>query len=133
MEERKVNLIEEMMVMPRFHGLVKVVFHIVAVLGCLGGLLVIIEGFNRFGAKMLTYSWAMEKVLIAGISGLLVIILSLTVLGLVYGYLAMVKAQIDSRNAIVSYTQLKTEHYLKAASRDHEIANPENVQNHLYD
>jgi len=131
MEEANLDVIDEMkeetMAMPKLHGLVKVVFHIIAVLGCLGGLLVILEGFNRFGAKMMTNNVATEKVLIASFSGVLVIVLSLTVLGLAYGYFAMVKAQIDSRNAIVSFTQMKTEHCYETTNQDHEIINQDDL------
>jgi len=106
------------MPMPKFHGLVKVIFHLIAVAGCLAGVFIIIEGYRMFGTKMMTGSWALEQIFIASIYGVLVIILSLTVLGLAYGYLAMVKAQIDTRNAIISYTQLKTAHCYQSTNQN---------------
>jgi len=94
--------VEDVMALPRFYGLVRVVFQIIAVLGCLGGALVILDFFNRSGGR------SIERLISTSAPGILGIVLSLMLLGLAYCFLAMVKAQIDSRNAIVSYTSLKT-------------------------
>ncbi len=84
------------MEMPKYAGLVRVLAQIGAALGCLLGGLIIFGGLAafRFG-------------LLAGFSAILggfwYILGSLAGLGIVYCFLAIVKAQIDTRNAVINY------------------------------
>lgn len=90
------------MALPRYYGLVRLVAQIGAVLGCLAGVVVMFISFAAF-----------QFGFIAGISamfnGVVIIILSLAGLGISYCFLAIVKAQIDTRNAIIKYISLKQE------------------------
>lgn len=88
---------ERTMEMPKYYDLVRLVAQIGAVLGCLSGAFAILTGLSAFN-----YGVAMGFTAIFG--GLVTIVLSLAGLGITYCFLAMVKAQIESRNAIIQYT-----------------------------
>lgn len=94
--QTKEKEMENEMPLPRYYGLVRLVAQIGAALGCLAGLMQIVSSFSAFKFGFM----AGASVLF---SGVLTIIGALAVLGVAYCFLAIVKAQIESRNAIVSY------------------------------
>jgi hypothetical protein len=81
------------MEMPKYFGLVKLMAQICALIGIIVGvgLIVVIAG----GASGLTIAHLML--------GALVIIISLVTLGITYCFLSLVQANIETRNAVVSY------------------------------
>lgn len=91
---------ENEMSLPKYYDLVKLVAQIGAVLGCIAGAVAILGGFGAF-----SYGFMAGMTAIFG--GVVTILLSLAGLGATYCFLAIVKAQIDSRNAIISYTASK--------------------------
>lgn len=88
---------EKEMPLPEYYDLVRTFAMIGAVMGLLAGVATIL-----FGLPALEYGF------LAGVgaifSGALIIIGSLAGLGVTYCFLAIVKAQIDTRNAIVRFT-----------------------------
>ena len=88
------------MKMPKYSGLIRVIAEVVARLGCLIGAIMIFVSFKAFDYGFMAGITAIS-------SGIITIISSLAVLGFTYCFLAIVKAQIDSRNAIVNYIASK--------------------------
>lgn len=84
------------MVLPQYYNLVRVVAQIVAALGCLAGVVLTLGALSAFKFGFIAGVSAL-------FSGAMFILGSLAALGVTYCFLAMVKAQIDSRNAIISY------------------------------
>lgn len=88
---------EEEMAMPPFYDLVRKVAQVGAVLGCLAGVAMVIGGIGAFKFGFM-----------AGVSGVfggvVTVVLALASLGVSYCFLALVKAQIDTRNAVVYHT-----------------------------
>ncbi len=82
------------MALPQFYDLVRITSQIGAALGCIAGVFYVFGGF-KFGFM---------GGLISIFSGIFMVIFSLTGLGVAYCFLAIVKAQIESRNAIIKYT-----------------------------
>lgn len=82
------------MQLPPFYNLVRITAQIGAAIGCILGTITILGAFTAFNFG-----------LVAGITaisgGIYIILASLTGLGVAYGFLAIVKAQIDCRNALV--------------------------------
>ena len=97
---RRINLPTDLMVMPKFASLAKLVSQVGACFGCFLGLVIIIAGLGSFQFGIL-----------AGIAaigwGVASIVISLAGLGWTYCFLAIVKAQIDTRNAVIEYTLRK--------------------------
>ena len=93
---------ENEMALPKYYNLVRIVAQIGAVLGCISGAVVAFGGLPAlkygFMAGMTIIFW-----------GVIIIVLSLAGLGVTYCFLATVKAQIESRNAIISYTKYRKE------------------------
>lgn len=85
------------MQLPQLYNVVKIAGQIIAILGCLSGISIVIFGFFAF-----------QYGFVAGITpifgGVMAILFSLASLGMTYGFLAIVKAQIDTRNAMVNYS-----------------------------
>lgn len=86
------------MELPKYFGLVKIMAQIVAIIGCISG-----------GITILTGLWSgltigLSSIILGGIT----IAGSLAALGVSYCFLAMVKAQIESRNAIIRYTSMRS-------------------------
>lgn len=90
------------MSLPKYYDLVRVVAQIGAVLGCIAGLVAVLSGFATFQYGMMA---GMPSIFL----GMGSIVISLAGLGVAYCFLAMVKAQIESRNAIVKYTLYREE------------------------
>jgi len=82
--------------MPKYSELVRIIAQIGAVIGCVVGVIVTLASLASFRFGFM--------VGITGISGGLYLIFgSLAALGMVYLFLALVQAQIDTRNAVVDY------------------------------
>lgn len=88
---------EKEMQMPQYYALVKTVAQIGAVLGIIAGILAVLGGFAAF-----QYGAVAGFTAIFG--GAVTIVMSIVGLGVMYCFLAIVKAQIETRNAIVKYT-----------------------------
>lgn len=82
--------------MPPFYGLVQFVALIGAILGCVFGAFIVFGGLAAF-------KWGFMAGVAATGSGAVTILASLAGLGITYCFLAMVKAQIDTRNAVIAY------------------------------
>ena len=85
---------EMQMKLPKLYAFVRVASQIVAALGCITGLVTLYPAI-----KMFRFSFMMGISVAA--MGVFYIVGSLVVLGLIYGFLAIVKAQVDIRNATV--------------------------------
>ena len=84
------------MEMPKYSELVRIIALIGAVIGCIVGTMVTFASLASFKFGFL--------VGLSGISGGLYLILgSLAALGMVYLFLSLVQAQIETRNAVVEY------------------------------
>ncbi|MGR5063374.1 hypothetical protein [Photobacterium sp. DNB22_13_2] len=83
----------QVMELPKFFYLVKNVSIVGAVLGCLAGSLVVLGGLDAF-------NWGFMAGMSAIAGGVATIISSLVGLGLVFCFLAIVEAQIDTRNIV---------------------------------
>ncbi|MBQ1783597.1 MAG: hypothetical protein II007_08090 [Gammaproteobacteria bacterium] len=90
------------MELPPFYNLVLVVAKIAAAIGCIMGTFTVLAGFGAF-------NYGLFAGLAAIASGIYFILASLGGLGVVYGFLAIVKAQIDSRNVLVMGTKTHEE------------------------
>jgi hypothetical protein len=90
------KLEKKSMDLPNYYALVKIIAEIGAVLGCLSGGAVIL-------ASLSVFKYGIIAGFTAAYSGIITIIMSLVGLGLTYCLLASVKAQIDTRNAIIQY------------------------------
>lgn len=88
---------ERNMALPKYYDLVRLVAQIGAVLGCIAGAAGVIGGLGAFKYGFITG-------MTASFTGVITIVLSLAGLGVTYCFLSVVKAQIESRNAIVQYT-----------------------------
>jgi energy-converting hydrogenase Eha subunit H len=99
---------QKYMQLPPFYNIVLIVAKIAAAIGCISGILTIFAAFAAFN-----YGLFAGLTAIAG--GIYIILASLGGLGIAYGFLAVVKAQIDSRNVLVM-----------GASSNEEIFHPEN-------
>ena len=106
------------MEMPKYAGLVRVLAQIGAALGCAIGALMI---YNALGA----FRFGLFPGLSASLGGVFYILASLASLGVVYCFLAMVEAQIDTRNAVVDYTARKKMQTGKTAATDPISERPE--------
>ena len=85
------------MELPKYYELVRIVAQIGAVLGCLSGLFIIFNSLSAFDYNAVTA--------FTGIfGGAFTIIVSLASLGIIYCFLTIVQAQVESRNAILNYT-----------------------------
>lgn len=93
---------QQYMKLPPYYNLVLIVAKIAAAIGCIMGILTIFAALAAFNYGLLAGLTA-----IAG--GIYIILASLGGLGVAYGFLAIVKAQIDSRNALVMGTKLNEE------------------------
>ena len=84
------------MEMPKYSDLVRIIAQIGAVIGCIAGAIVTFAGLASFKFGFM--------VGLSGISGGLYLIFgSLAGLGVAYCFLALVQAQIETRNAVVEY------------------------------
>jgi hypothetical protein len=84
------------MEMPKYSELVRIIAQIGAVIGCIMGAIATIAALASFRFGFM--------VGLSGVSaGLYLIFGSLAALGIVYCFLALVQAQIDTRNAVVDY------------------------------
>lgn len=93
---------EREMTLPRYYELVRFVAQLGAVLGCMAGIVAILGSLAAF---QLGFMAGMTAIF----GGVITIILSLAGLGIAYCFLALVKAQIETRNAIVKYTLFRQE------------------------
>jgi len=85
------------MFMPEYSDLIKRVAQVGAFIGIVIGTVICVSALGQ------NLSLAFEKIL----SGILTIITSLVSLGVTYCFLALVQAQIETRNAIVKHFNLK--------------------------
>lgn len=83
------------MAMPQLSGLVRLMAQIVAIIGCLAGVITTL-------GKLAAFQWGFLAGLTAMGSGVLTVANSLAGLGLVDCFLALVAAQIDTKNALVA-------------------------------
>ncbi|MFD0949910.1 hypothetical protein ACFQ0F_05830 [Paraperlucidibaca wandonensis] len=88
------------MPLPQYYDLVRTIAQIGAVMGCLAGLAAILGGLASF-------QYGFMPGISALFGGAVTIIFSLAGLGVTYSFLSVVKAQIETRNAIVNYTLQK--------------------------
>ncbi len=86
---------EDEMPLPKYYGLVKFVAQLGALLGCIAGIVSIFGGMAAFNAGFTAGFTAI-------FGGIITILVALAGLGVAYCFLAMVKAQIDIRNVVVS-------------------------------
>ena len=84
------------MEMPKYSELVRVIAQIGAVIGCVLGAVVTAGGLASFQFGFLVGLSAVS-------GGLYMIFGSLAGLGVIYCFLAMVQAQIETRNAVIGY------------------------------
>jgi hypothetical protein len=84
------------MEMPRYSGLLRLLAQISAVIGCITGAITLFGGLAAF-----RYGVGMGFAAVSG--GLYIILASLAGLAVVYCFLALVEAQIDTRNAVIEY------------------------------
>ena len=84
------------MEMPKLFSLVRIIAQIGAVIGCVIGVIVTFGGLASF-----KFGFVMGLTATSG--GLYMIFGSLAALGMIYCFLAMVQAQIDTRNAVVDF------------------------------
>lgn len=84
------------MEMPKYSEWVRLIAQIGAVIGCIVGAFVTIGGFAAFRIGFMA-----GLTTISG--GLYLILGSIAALGVVYCFLALVQAQIETRNAVVDY------------------------------
>lgn len=96
------------MEMPRYSGLVRILAQIGTALGCLIGAVIIYGGLAAF-------QFGLFAGLSAILGGIWYILVSLGALGIVYCFLAIVEAQIDTRNAVIDYIARTTPQNNKAA------------------
>lgn len=91
---------EPQMTLPKYYDLVKLIAQIGAGLGCIVGVIAIFGGIG-----------ALKYGFMAGVSamfgGIITVVLSLGGLGVTYCFLAIVEAQIDTRNALIEFIQSK--------------------------
>ena len=85
---------EMQMKLPKLYALVRIDSQIVTALGCIMGLVTLYPAIGMF-----RFSFMMG--MSVAVMGIFYIVGSLTGLGLIYGFLAIGKAQIDTRNATV--------------------------------
>jgi hypothetical protein len=84
------------MEMPKYSELVRIIAQVGAVIGCIMGAIVTFLGLASF-----KYGFMVG---LSGISGGLYLIFgSMAALGVVYCFLALVQAQIETRNAVIDY------------------------------
>lgn len=83
--------------MPKYASLIRVIAQSGAAIGCLVGTVTILGGLAVFRFGLLMGLSAIS-------SGIYLVVASLAGLGMVLCFLAMVQAQIDTRNAIVAFT-----------------------------
>lgn len=88
------------MKLPKYYDLVRLVAQVGAVLGCVAGAVALLGSFGAF-----SYGFMAGMTAIFG--GVVTIVLSLAALGATYCFLAIVEAQVDSRNAIINYVESK--------------------------
>ena len=88
------------MELPKYFSLVRLVAQIGAILGCIGGAVTILVGLGAFSYGFMA---GMSSIF----SGVVIVVLSLAGLGMTYCFLAIVQAQVESRNAIIAYTNGK--------------------------
>lgn len=88
---------EKEMEFPKYYDFVRLIAQIGAVLGIVVGIVTSFGGIAAFQYGFLT---GMSVI----IGGLFTIVASIFGLGVTYCFLAIVKAQIESRNAVVQYT-----------------------------
>ncbi|MGV6816858.1 MAG: hypothetical protein ACWA44_06260 [Thiotrichales bacterium] len=88
---------EKEMQMPQYYGLVKTVAQVGAVLGVIAGIVAVLGGFAAF-----QYGAVAGVTAIFG--GVVTIVMSIVGLGVMYCFLAIVRAQVETRNAVVKYT-----------------------------
>ncbi len=89
--------VEKEMEFPKYYDLVRLVAQIGAVIGIITGVVMSFGGIAAF-----KYGLLIGMTVI--IQGLATILVSIAGLGITYCFLAIVRAQIESRNAIVQYT-----------------------------
>ena len=97
------------MEMPKYSGLLRVLAQLGAVIGCIMGTIGLVgglaAGFKLGLAAGFKLGWAFGFASASG--GLYLILGSLAGLGVTYCFLAMVQAQIETRNALISYIKSK--------------------------
>lgn len=84
------------MELPKYFGLVRILAQLGALIGCIAGIVVIFGGFAAFKIGVWYGITAIS-------GGVITILASLAGLGVAYCFLAIVQAQIDTRNAVVDY------------------------------
>lgn len=90
---------DDQMSLPPFYSVVRITAQIGAVLGCITGTIEIAGGLSAFQLGWLAGLTALSV-------GVYTILLSLAALGVAYGFLAIVEAQVDSRNALFDLADL---------------------------
>ncbi|MGR5166339.1 hypothetical protein ACPV5L_03925 [Vibrio astriarenae] len=109
--------------LPQYYGLVKFVAQVGASLGCISGSVAILGGLGMFNFGFMAGITAIS-------GGVLTIIISLAGLGVTFCFLAMVKAQIDTRNAIISFTESRSRELvtpIKSSNSTTEVPDSEKV------
>jgi len=79
------------MELPSFYGLIKLISTIGAIIGCISG------GFMVIGS-LAAFKWGLFQGLIAISGGVMIVTSALVGLGLIFCFLSIVQAQIDTRN-----------------------------------
>lgn len=87
--------------LPKYFGLVRIIAQLGALIGCIAGVVAVFGGFAAFRIGFIFGMTAIS-------GGMFTILGSLAGLGVAYCFLAIVEAQIDTRNAIVNYIDGKT-------------------------
>lgn len=95
------------MEMPKYFSLVRLIAQLGALVGCVLG---VIAFFGSVPMFKLGFSFGLAA--ISG--GLYMFFGSLAALGVVYGFLAVVQAQVETRNAVVAYIEKKNQAEKKA-------------------
>lgn len=88
------------MEMPKLYDFVELIATITCVIGCIAGIIGMIGGLTAFD-----YSFAAGFAAISG--GIYLVLGSLFGLGITYSFLAIVQAQVETRNALINYVESK--------------------------
>lgn len=109
---------ENEMSLPKLYTFVRVIAQIGVILGCIVGAVQLYGGFvaSQYAVTTTIFEDGFIEGMLVILSsltvmsaGVITIALSFAGLGITYGFLSIVKAQIDSRNAIVKYTLARQE------------------------
>ena len=81
-----------------FYNFVKLIAKVTCVIGCIAGVIGIFGGLAAF-----KYGFGIGFMTISG--GLYLVVGSLFALGITYSFLAIVQAQVETRNALIDYVE----------------------------